>query len=132
MKNNIPQNKSSAVMAGYSGPLPVAQQFQQYEQILPGAAERILKQAEREQENRFLNDTRTHEANDAIIKTTHIEKMSGIIIGGIICIGIVVTGAGLVFSGHDWAGASIVGATVVGVATAFVTGRKYSSQFEEK
>lgn len=71
-------------MIGYSSPLPVAQQFEQYEKILPGAAERILKQAENEQENRFINDSRMHESNKAIIKNNHSEKMAGIIVGGII------------------------------------------------
>ena len=34
-----------------SGPLPEAQEFNDYEKALPGAGDRILKMAEKEQEN---------------------------------------------------------------------------------
>ena len=118
------QNNKSLMIT--HGPLPLAQQFEQYEKILPGAAERILKQAEKEQDNRFINDARAHESNTAIINNNHIQKMAGIIAGGIFCIAIVSAGACLVFAGHDVAGTSMVGATLGGVATAFVTGRKYN------
>ncbi|MDR1100263.1 MAG: DUF2335 domain-containing protein [Treponema sp.] len=36
----------------YSGPLPTSREFQGYEQVLPGAADRILAIAEKESEHR--------------------------------------------------------------------------------
>ena len=39
--------------SSHSGPLPSAEQYRQYEEILPGAAERILAMAEKEQEGRL-------------------------------------------------------------------------------
>jgi uncharacterized membrane protein len=45
----------------YSGPLPPANQFAEYERALPGAADRILALAEKEAEHRRQNE-------DAIVK----------------------------------------------------------------
>jgi len=45
----------------YSGPLPPANQFAEYERALPGAADRILALAEKEAEHRHQNE-------DAIVK----------------------------------------------------------------
>lgn len=120
------------VGVNYSSPLPISQEFANYEKILPGAAERILAQAEKEQQNRFINDSKTHESNQQIlasnqnvIKSNHREKMTGICVGGMICSVITIFGGYLVLAGHDWAGASIICSTVVGVAVAFVTGKTH-------
>ena len=40
-------------MVSYEGPLPPSAEFGRYNEILPGAAERILAMAEREQEARL-------------------------------------------------------------------------------
>lgn len=37
----------------YSGPIPSPESFEKYEKVLPGAADRILKMAERQQEHRM-------------------------------------------------------------------------------
>ena len=52
--NNPQVSQATAVMLAQSGPLPVAQQFEQYEKVLPGSAERILAMAEQEQQNGVL------------------------------------------------------------------------------
>lgn len=46
------QEEASLVVrtAAYSGPLPPASEFARYESVLPGAADRILAMAEKEQE----------------------------------------------------------------------------------
>jgi uncharacterized membrane protein len=51
----IPQKASVAQITRfeYQGVLPPAQQFQEYDDALPGAAERILRMAERQQEHRM-------------------------------------------------------------------------------
>src|SRR5579863_834396 len=130
----ILNNKPNQLMVGvdYSSPLPISQEFANYEKILPGAAERILAQAAKEQQNRFLNDSKTHESNQQIldsnqniIKNSHREKMLGISVGGAICTVVTIFGGYLILKGHDWAGASMICSTVVGVAVAFVTGRSY-------
>lgn len=51
-----PQNHQMTAMASYSGPLPPANQFAQYEETLPGAADRILSLTEKEAEHRHKNE----------------------------------------------------------------------------
>lgn len=43
---------------GYSAPLPLASEFEHYEKVQPGAADRILTMAEKEQEARHRQDER--------------------------------------------------------------------------
>jgi uncharacterized membrane protein len=49
-KNQVQVTASQSLM--YSGPLPTSEEFQGYDQALPGAADRILAIAEKESEHR--------------------------------------------------------------------------------
>jgi uncharacterized membrane protein len=42
----------------YAGPLPVSQEFAQYEQVLPGTADRLLSITEKEVDHRHKNEDR--------------------------------------------------------------------------
>jgi uncharacterized membrane protein len=53
---NQPQNQSRQMAMSYSGPLPPANQFAEYERTLPGAADRILALTEKEMEHRHQNE----------------------------------------------------------------------------
>ena len=59
--SNRNHNVDRQMALSYSGPLPPANQFAEYERTLPGAADRILALAEKEAEHRHQNE-------DAIIK----------------------------------------------------------------
>lgn len=50
-------------MTAHAGPLPAPETLGGYEEILPGAAERILRMAEREQESRVTLEHRQLEAD---------------------------------------------------------------------
>ena len=50
-----------------SGPLPDPESIAAYERALPGAADRIFKMAEREQEHRHLSDLRESQRRHATI-----------------------------------------------------------------
>ena len=54
-------DESHLVSATYIGPLPPASEFQRYEATHPGAADRILRMAESEQELRGRVVDRSHE-----------------------------------------------------------------------
>lgn len=49
---------STTILAGFSGPLPPSEQFRRYEEVCPGAADRILGLAEREAEHRHAKETK--------------------------------------------------------------------------
>jgi uncharacterized membrane protein len=55
-EQNQVQIRSQSVM--YSGPLPTAGEFKEYEQALPGAADRILSMAEAQAEFRRKTDAK--------------------------------------------------------------------------
>jgi uncharacterized membrane protein len=50
---NQPQRQEVSV--SYQGPLPTSREFEGYEQVLPGAADRILAMTEKEAEHRRKN-----------------------------------------------------------------------------
>ncbi|MDR0368014.1 MAG: DUF2335 domain-containing protein [Bacteroidales bacterium] len=59
-KKSQQENKRQIVAASqhYSGPIPDPESLAKYEQIMPGAAERILRMAENEAKNRHKNENR--------------------------------------------------------------------------
>jgi uncharacterized membrane protein len=60
-KNNQPQRQELSV--SYRGPLPPSGEFSGYEQVLPGAAERILTITEKEAEHRRENQEKLVKAS---------------------------------------------------------------------
>ena len=57
----------------WSGPLPAPDDLRQYEDILPGSADRILRMAENQQQHGFEEDRAAHEH---IRESTAIAKMA--------------------------------------------------------
>ena len=53
MKEKINSNQIVAQHIHYSGPLPPSKEFENYNRVLPGAAERILVMAEKQQAERL-------------------------------------------------------------------------------
>ncbi len=108
----------------YNGPLPPAQQFGGYEDVLPGAANRILILTEQEQQHRFNKDGLIAQENIKLINNDHMQKMSGVIVGGILSMTLIISGLIMVLKGHDGAGGTIVTSTLVGLAGVFVYSKK--------
>ena len=52
--SEVPQSpvREEILSAQYSGPLPLPSSFREYDKVLPGSADRILKMAENEQNGR--------------------------------------------------------------------------------
>ena len=66
VKDSEQEETSRAIIAQkreirYSGPIPEPDTFRRYEEVLPGAADRILIMAEKEQNSR-------HKINDKIVE----------------------------------------------------------------
>ena len=101
------------VSHSWTGPLPSPNDFQHYNNILPGAAERILAMAEREEDHRHSLEHR--EATRSLI---------GLIFGFTTAISALIAGAGLVFTGHGLAGTIIVGVDLVALTGVFVYGSR--------
>ena len=102
-----------------SGPLPAPEILRGYEELLHGAAERIIRMAEKEQKD-------AHEINMIAIRETAADTRRGQIFGSIVALAALGTSAFLGYHGHSIAAGIVGGTTVVGLVTVFVTGRRSS------
>lgn len=105
----------------HRGPLPSPRQLSEYEQCLPGTAERIVAMAEKEQTHRhatmdgfsvFRNDTLVHVKN---------RDSRGQYLGALMCAGVIGLCFYMVNTGSPASAATLAGATLVGLAGVFVT-----------
>lgn len=88
-----------------TGPLPSAEEFEKYNQVLPGAADRIVRMAEQQQTHRHALEVRTTRA--AII-----EARLGQIFAFVVAMTGLVGGVYLTATDHKWEG---IGAMLAGL-----------------
>lgn len=113
------------------GPFPHPSLLAAYEQVLPGAAERIIQFAEREQAHRHKADDEAVQAQVNDIKAGRSEAWYGQLFA--LCIGLaaLTAGAYTAVNGAPLAGGFIGGSGVVGLVTAFIYGRHAASKGEK-
>jgi uncharacterized membrane protein len=108
----------------FSGPIPPPAMLAGYEKVLPGAADRMLRMTENEQN--FRHETKRSEIGNENARA----RMGQCYAFGIAVLFLIVSAA-LIYTGHDWAGGILGTVDLVALATVFVTG-KYFSAREEK
>jgi uncharacterized membrane protein len=123
----IPQIQTF-VQTFYQGPLPSVDQFGGYEQILPGAAERILAMAEAEQRHRqALEIQQQTDGADihkvAIAGQIQINKR-GQWFGFSICFAVLLLAGYFAYLGFGTAAAAMASLDLVSLAAVFVIGRQ--------
>lgn len=117
-----PSNQPTAVRRriearyeSYEGPLPKPSDLQGYENIIPGAADRILRMAENQAEHRqFLEKT--------VVRGDSRRAFCGLWVGGFIAFSVLAGAVFLISTGHDIAGAVVGGLDIVSLAAVFVYG----------
>jgi uncharacterized membrane protein len=117
---NLPAANQSSVqqfaqLAVHSGPLPHPSILEDYDRVLPGAAERILAMAESQSNHRQNLEGR------------YLAAESPNSVWGIICglfLGLVgLSASGIcVYGGHGWPGAALGGVTLASLVGVFVYG----------
>ncbi|KPA09183.1 conserved hypothetical protein, membrane [Candidatus Magnetomorum sp. HK-1] len=100
----------------FSGPIPPPAILQEYNNINPGCADRIIKYAEDEAEHRRKVEILT-------LKTETLEIRLGQIFGFLIGITTILSGTYAAINGSQIAGSLIGTGGVIGLVTAFITGR---------
>lgn len=115
-KKNAVQFKRTQVEA-YQGPLPPAVQLAQYEEILPGAAERIIQTYEKQVEHR-------HYIEKQYIKSACGNSKLGIIVGAVISITTILMSGFLVLKGFSTSGSIIGVSSIASLAGVFVYGTR--------
>lgn len=101
----------------YHGPLPPAAQMEQYERILPGAAERIFNTYEKQVNHR-------HTIENHYVKSACLNSTMGVIFGFFVSIGTIAMSGYLVFKGFSTAGSIIGVSSIASLAGVFVYGTK--------
>jgi uncharacterized membrane protein len=102
--------------ASFSGPLPHPEVLRGYEELVPGAAERLLKMAEEQARHR--------QGLERIVVAGGSRRANiGMWLGFIISIVVLALSAALILKGHEVAGTVIGSVDLVSLATVFVVGR---------
>lgn len=103
----------------FIGPLPPPRDLREYEQVVEGAAERILQMAEREQ--RAGHESAIESARNAALATRRAQ-----VVGLVSVVSALTAAVWLGHQGHGMAAGAVGTTTVVGLATAFVATRRHS------
>ncbi|WP_304455681.1 DUF2335 domain-containing protein [Nocardiopsis sp. YSL2] len=106
-----------------SGPLPQPSILREYDEILPGLADRIVSMAESEQKHRHRIDEVDSRMPFEIAKRGQRYGMTSVIL-------VISLSAILVFLGHPTAAVGLASAVLVALAAVFVTGQ-FSSRKKE-
>lgn len=125
----IMRKEIKAVISEFSGPLPPPSIIQGYENVIPGAAERILAMAEKQSEHRQLMER-------TMIQSDSRDSLLGIIAALILGAGCLVTSCVIAISVPQNAGAicsAAFGITGIGsIVGPFLKIRKKDSSKDEK
>lgn len=109
----------------HSGPLPAPEALLEYDRIVPGAAERILHMAEKQQSHR--HEQEKLDLNEGVKYARRGQWMAFTITTAAF-----VVGTYLAFTGHPTVASILFGGVLVGIVVAFLGSRKTSKEEEER
>jgi uncharacterized membrane protein len=110
----------------FAGPIPPPDILQGYENVLQGAAERIVAMAERQAAHRQYLERK-------IVEDGSQRANIGMWLGFVIAVVVLAVSAALIWTGYGWQGTVLGSFDVVGLATVFVVGRAgQRRELEEK
>ncbi len=104
----------------YSGPVPPPEIMEKLESLLPGAADRVLAMAEKDQQSLHKMRDQAHSFAIQKIKNTHFERILSLWMAFVISLSFAALGTFLIFTGHEFAGGTLIGATMIGIVTSFL------------
>ena len=117
MDNKQLQESHSIIARTWVGPIPPPEVIGEYNNIVPGSAEKIIEQALSQTSHRISIEK-------YMIKHNVRRAYWGQIYGFIIAFFGLSLGGFLIYKGHDFAGAILAGVTLCGMVTVFVIGRE--------
>jgi uncharacterized membrane protein len=100
----------------FTGPLPPPDLLAGYEQVLPGAAERIFAMAEGQAKHRQALER-------TVVVGGHRRSWAGLIVGGIVAFAFLIAAYRLIQAGHSLAGTFLGTVDLTGLVAVFVLGR---------
>ncbi len=110
----------------FSGPLPPPETLEKYNQVLPGAAERIISMAEQQSRHRQALEL-------TVVKSNAFVQKLGPFFGFIIAMTAVVGGIILIEKGRDGYGLAAIIAALASLAGVFIYGKaKQRKELDDK
>jgi len=95
-----------------------------YDDVLPGAADRIISMAEKQMAHR--------QSLESLVVGSDVKRSwAGLIVGGVLALGLIVSGTFLIYHDHDTAGTTMVGTTLTAILGAFVYGTRARKEERE-
>lgn len=124
-KSNLNNKSSQAVAARHqvavsaeyhhSGPIPDPHTLRMYDEIMPGAANRIMVMAEEQAKHR-------KELERTVIRSRSRDSLLGIISGFLIALVTILSGVYVIVHGYEWSGTILGSAGLVGLVSVFIYG----------
>lgn len=99
----------------YSGPLPTPALLKEFDNVVPGCAERIIRMAEEQAKHRQLLER-------TVIIGDSKRANQGLWVGGTIAFLFLVGAVFLIYNGHDWAGGILASVDLVSIVGVFIYG----------
>jgi uncharacterized membrane protein len=125
IKQEVNASRTQIAASYHHGPLPSPETFAHYEQVCPGAAERILIMAEKQAGHRQNMEM-------IITKSNSRDSSLGIIFAFLIGTITIITGAIVVIKGQPFPGTFLGTAGLASLVGAFIYGTRQNRQVEEK
>ncbi|MGD1032584.1 MAG: DUF2335 domain-containing protein [Opitutaceae bacterium] len=101
----------------WQGPLPSPASLEAFNRVVPGAAQRLITMAEKQQDHRMALEKK-------ISSRQTTQSALGQIFALVISITVVAAGALAIYRGSAGAGATIITTTTAGIAYVFITGKR--------
>ncbi len=117
----IPVSQIVQTVALTTGPLPPPEQLAQYEQIIPGAADRILRMTENNSDHRMR-----------IISAQIAQSDRAQWLAFALALCFLVASVWVTLAAFPWVGVTLGGSTVIGVITIFITGKAQQKPASEQ
>ena len=115
---------TSTTVESFHGPLPPPRTIEEYERILPGAADRIFTMAEKQAAHRHEMESAAMALSNIDVRSAYQRANRGLHLAAIVAFAIVAGGVCMAFLGHASEGAGVIGGTIVGLATVFIYGAR--------
>ena len=119
--SSVQRVRYAARITQYTGPIPPPEVVRQWEALVSGSADRILKMAEKQATHRMSLETKLL---DGDIK----KSWFGLWIGFAICIILIIGGTILIILDHDVAGTAIISTNLISISAMYIYGLRNRQQ----